>query len=125
MTHSNHKKKVLLIDDDPAYGSIVAALAADKHIDLHFYENLIEATYGGSKIEHYDIAIIDYDLERMTGIEVSEYLDGFFRDIPVILISNLHRSQDTTHPWPACIEKFIHKSEGYDKILKAAIDLIP
>ncbi len=117
-------KKVLLIDDDPAYGSIVAAMAICKNIDLHFYESLIEATYGGSRVEQFDSAIIDYNLERMTGIEVSEYLELFFKDIPVILISTEDRSpQEDQLPWPPCLKKFMNKSEGYEKILNAAIEL--
>lgn len=115
-------RRMVLIDDDPAFCQIVASFAASRGLDLDYYSTLHEMGSLG-KLSDYAIAIVDFDLGSMNGLEIAEYLPIFFGDMPMVLISGKHRQAEAT-PWPKSIRTFIHKDQGPDAILDAAANLL-
>lgn len=114
------KRKFVLIDDDPSYTVIMKRVAEMEGIELDTFQSLSELGFIGM-LGKYDVAIVDYDLGRMTGVEIGNYLDKLFSDIPMIMVSELERSSEG---WPHIVKKFLLKSDGYKFVLQQALALI-
>jgi CheY-like chemotaxis protein len=118
LLENSGKTRMVLIDDDPVYRTIVTRCAQMAGIDLDVYESLLDLGAIGL-LGRYDAAIVDYDLGNMNGIEIAEYLSSLFGDIPMVLVSEKARSPDE-RGWPNSIKKFMKKSEGYAAALNEA-----
>lgn len=115
------QKHCVLIDDDPTYRLIMQRCAEVEGIKLDVFESLEEMGSVGL-LKAYDVAIVDYDLGKMTGIEIGEYLTRLIKDVPMVLLSAKDRYPD--QPWPESIKCFINKQEGYAYVLERARQLI-
>jgi CheY-like chemotaxis protein len=84
------REKVLLIDDDRVFGSIIKNTATQYGMDL---DTLIDAPgrWRLGSLEIYDLLLVDYDLESTTGIAFAEVLHKKLPYIPIILISSSDR----------------------------------
>jgi DNA-binding response OmpR family regulator len=116
-------RRIVLIDDDPAFCSIMASFATSRGLCLDYYSNLQEMGFLG-KLSSYSVAIVDFDLGTMSGIEIAEYLPIFFGDMPMVLVSGMHRDE-RGRLWPKSVKEFVHKDEGPDAILDAAVTYMP
>jgi len=112
------KQRIVLIDDDPTYRSILLRFAAMEGIDMDVYESLMDLG-SDALLGRYDAAIVDYDLGALNGVEIAEYLSELFGNIPMVLISEKNRSPGSKG-WPNNIKKFINKSQGYVYALSEA-----
>lgn len=117
MTHA--RESVLLIDDDPAFGAIATAVARARGFDASWYASLIDMG-SFARIKSFDIAIIDYFLESFRGDEVAEYVDTFFSEIPVLIVSAHEMDPRQMERWPASIKGFVPKSKGAEAIVDEA-----
>ncbi len=113
------RPKIVLIDDDPGFCAIMASYAAAKGLELDYYSSLLDLEYKGRPLD-YSLAIVDYDLGSINGVEFMQYLPILFGDMPTILVSATHRQEDKGVPWPRCIREFIHKDCGPEEILDRA-----
>jgi len=114
--------RLLLIDDDEVYGSLMVKVAQSQGVQLDYFPSLTAAGRIGA-IGAYDAAILDYFLDSFTGAEIAEYFDAFFSSIPVLVVSG--RDQyPAGAPRPKCIRKFLCKSSGPGKILEEALSLV-
>ncbi|MBC7661033.1 MAG: response regulator [Chitinophagaceae bacterium] len=115
----NKKPKMVLIDDDPSYTSILARCAAMEGIDLDTFNSLSELGFV-SLLRNYDVAIIDYDLGSLNGVEIAEYMSTLLNDMPMVLISASDRSEEMAAHCPHSVRAFLNKSAGFSKILDTA-----
>ena len=117
-------KKLILIDDDPIYRTIMLRAAEQEGIDLEVYASLVElyATNPnrGAFYNKFDGAIVDFDFGTTTGVEIADCLVNLFGDISLLLVSQQERVNEN-HQWPRSISKFLKKTEGYRKVLLEAI----
>lgn len=120
MEPTSRLPRVLLIDDDPVFRNLMAEIARVRDVHLDAYESLMDLGSVGL-IGDYTVAIVDYCLEDMTGIEIGQYLQAFFAKTPMVLVSTLDRSAILESNWPAPIAKFINKSAGCEAILLSAL----
>ena len=114
--------KMLVIDDDPAFGQIMKALASARGIQCDWVPSL-ESLGRVGRVGDYDLAILDYFLEKFTGGEIAEYVDVFFSDIPVFIVSirpDIHAQQ---RKWPKCVRLFVDKATGARSIMDLALGL--
>jgi len=123
MNNTNNNKtkspKIVLIDDDPIFLNLMEFAAEKAGFEVESYASLGELGHLGS-IKKFDLAIVDYQLEQMTGVEIAEYFSVFFADIPLILVSaNREENLDKTK-WPKSITRFVSKHEGFSEVLNAA-----
>jgi DNA-binding NtrC family response regulator len=109
---------MILIDDDPTYRAIMRRVAQTQGIELETYESLMDLGSAGL-LGRYDAALVDYDLGTLNGIDIAEYLNTHFHEIPVVLVSEKHR-EPTGKDWPGCIKRFVHKTSGYEYVLSQA-----
>jgi len=108
--------KILLVDDDPIFGAIMRRTAKDVKVDLTFCQSIAEL--GELRNLDFDVAVIDYDLGSVTGTELSEYLEKYAGQLPVVLVSNTQRANSET--WSQLVKDFVHKKMGAKAIFKAA-----
>ncbi len=112
--------KIILIDDDPAFGHLMKRAAQNLDLELDFFESLSSLGFIGS-LAQYDIIIVDNQMNNVTGIEVASYIPSFFSNKTVILISATDLKQDSRQKIPEYITEFIHKEVGCDNVLQQAI----
>lgn len=116
-------KRILVIDDDPAFGRIIKALAESRGYTCDWVESL-DALGRVGRVGEYDLAILDYFLEQFTGGEIAEYVEVFFSKIPVVIVSSRPDIHAQQRKWPPCVKLFVDKLSGAKSILDEALRLI-
>lgn len=119
----NATNRLLVIDDDRTFGAIISASAKTKGFDPLYCSSLIDLG-SFARIREFDVAIIDYFLGSMQGDEIAEYVDTFFSEIPVIIVSSRPFNDDEVAAWPSSVRRFIAKSQGPTAIVEAARALV-
>ncbi|MDA9951411.1 response regulator [Oligoflexaceae bacterium] len=111
-------KKILLIDDDPIFGRIFLKMAQSKGKEVAYCESI--DSLGNLNAQEFDVAIVDYDLGHVTGVELASYIEKFaLSPMPIVLVSQSHRNLAGEGSQDIC--KFIHKSQGHEAIIEAAV----
>jgi len=118
-TASTGQKKVVLIDDDRGFLDLVIGVSAYEGVLIDSFESL-DAMGCFANLRNYDLAIIDLFLPQVSGLEIAEYVDIFFSDLPVILIS---ASPPRLVEKPKCIREFINKNKGARSIIRKAQEI--
>lgn len=118
LAEGDRAPKMVLIDDDPSYTAILARTAALEGIELDVFHSLSELGFV-SLLRNYDVAIVDYDLGTLNGVEIAEYMSSLLDDMPMVLISASDRSEEAAHS-PGCVRAFLNKSVGFYTILETA-----
>ncbi|MBI5594145.1 MAG: response regulator [Deltaproteobacteria bacterium] len=82
----NNPIKLLLVDDEPGYVSVLAKRMAKRNIDA------VTATNGNEAIQtlrsiRFDCAVLDLKMEDMDGIEVLKIFKKMDPDMPVIMLT--------------------------------------
>lgn len=114
------KPSIVLIDDCEDFCRIMEAESESLDVKLTSYLSLADM-YTFTKLGQYDLALVDYHLEAWTGIEIARYVEIFFPDIPVILISGDQLSMNPN--WPDCIKGVLCKSLGTQALLKHSLEI--
>jgi len=117
------KKGILLIDDDEMFRALFKSIADSMGIPVTCHASLAEM-HSFAALKDYDVAVFDYYLESFRGPEIAEYVDVFFRELPVILISGGEIDGETKRVWPNCIRRFVAKQSGAYAIIERALDAI-
>jgi len=112
--------RILLVDDDPMYGHIVQRTADNLNVDLDVVQSVDQVGFIFG-MKDYDIIIVDQNMQFMSGMEVATYLASFFASKTVILISSSSVIRDGGLGLPSFIDAFVHKDEGYYRVLKQAL----
>ena len=104
-------------DDDPVFGRIMTRAAACFSAPLEFVQsvNALSDEY----LEDFDVAVIDYDLGSVTGLELTRYVDER-RPMPIVLVSGKVRVPERR--WSDSIHDFVHKDNGPHAIMDAAFE---
>ncbi len=105
--------RIAVIDDDPMFGRIMEQIGKKVGVEIKHFEDF-------ETLDGFDVAIVDYQLENMTGLDVGRHVERFIGGLPMILVSrtNLPKSRS----WPRSIKKFVYKGTGPYAILDAAIE---
>ena len=109
--------RMLLIDDDPSFGALLQAVSESMGFATEYAPSLMELG-AFARIKEFDIAVIDYYLASMRGDEIAGYVDMFFHDIPVVIVSCYAFSKNEMQNWPPCIKRFIPKSAGVSQMVE-------
>ena len=114
--------RLLVIDDDPLFGSTLVRLGMMQGITVDYCESLLDAMYG-HYLQDYDAAVVDCMMPEMSGFEVAHYLDTFLRGLPVLLVSASDQAQLRFGQSHCGTKVFIAKNLGSAAILMAATTL--
>jgi DNA-binding NtrC family response regulator len=113
-------KKMILIDDDPTYCAVMRKVAAKNNISLDIFQSIMEVSAAANEVrDHYQAAIIDFDLGQVNGIEITGYLGALLGEVPMILVSASDRQADVEKA-KIRIRAFMNKSSGFESILRQA-----
>jgi DNA-binding response OmpR family regulator len=112
--------RILLIDDDPIFGHILHRTADNLNINLDVVQSVEQVGFIFG-MKDYDIIIVDQNMQFMSGMEVAAYLASFFASKTVVLISSSSVIKDGGLGLPSFIDAFVHKDEGYYRVLKQAL----
>lgn len=110
--------RFVLIDDDEVCRKVYKGFADAEGTLLDCFNSLEEMGSIGH-LAAYDVAIVDYDLGHMNGLEIAEYLPSLFGGMPMVLISGKNRD-DKVGKWPSSVRCFVSKDAGPEAILAAA-----
>jgi two-component SAPR family response regulator len=113
--------RVVLLDDDRIFAKTMERIAKKNAISLMSICNPedLERIAGMD----FDLALVDFDLGDVTGVELAEGVSEAVGYIPIIMISNRRRRPTAGEPWPATIKRFVEKSVGPAEILDQALDV--
>lgn len=115
--------RLLIVDDDACFGALISAVAKDRGLVSRFFTSLVDMG-SFARIREFDVAVIDYYLGSLRGDEIAEYVDTFFSEVPVIIVSSEDLRETRSVKWPASVRQFIPKSEGPVKIVEAARQIV-
>jgi HPt (histidine-containing phosphotransfer) domain-containing protein/CheY-like chemotaxis protein len=121
-TLKKSQRDLVLVDDDLTFCHTMVYAAKRRGLEIDYFTNLMDM---GSIacFQKYSVAIVDFQLEQMNGLEVAEYFPVFFDDMPVILISQNEQGDGSQRQkWPQSIKQFVHKKAGAEAILDAALN---
>lgn len=111
--------QLLIIDDDICFGALMSALAPKYGFEPRFFPSLVDMG-SFARIKDFDIAIIDYYLGHLRGDEIAEYVDTFFENMPVIIVSAEASLGVREKTWPESVRSFVPKTAGIDYIADIA-----
>ncbi len=115
------KKGLLLIDDDEFFCALFKMVGESLGIPVQTYGSLSDMQ-SFAELRNYDVAVLDYYLESFRGPEIAEYIDIFFTELPVVLISGGELKDLDQKLWPACIRRFVPKADGAHTIIKRSLE---
>ncbi len=119
LKNSDHRQKVLIIDDDETYCSLLKnSIEAEFDLKADCFESLSHLGNIGC-LSRYSLVILDYFLDKMTGVEIAEYLDALFPGKPSLLISASHQLHRIHSKFPKSVRAVIPKSAGLKCIMEA------
>jgi len=95
-----HKLAVLLVDDEPAFRSLVAATL--QHDGYHVIEasDGAEAVEVAEKVKHVDLVVTDIRMPQMDGVELTQAIRKTQPFVPVVFITG----------YPTDIRRFVPNS---------------
>ena len=115
--------KLVIFDDDVCFGALISAKAKACGFESRFFTSLVDMG-SFARIKEFDIAIVDFYLGTIRGDEIAEYVDTFFDQVPVIIVSSADMSESRISQWPASVRMFVPKSAGPGRIIEAARSII-
>lgn len=107
--------RILIVDDDNVFTQILSRAALRKGMQSKLVSNLSDVGHPTSW--DFDVAVVDYDLKIVSGVEFTDYLNHLGASFPIVLVSGRNRENDGT--WPTNISGFVCKDKGNDAILAA------
>ena len=110
---------VLVIDDDSIFCEVMKRTGLLRGIEVTTCSVLEKMNRPDTW--KFDAAIVDYDLDYVDGVELSEYIRHFGSTVPILLVSQTARKARET--WPHGISGFLPKSIGAQSILDEALRL--
>lgn len=115
--------RVLLIDDDDIFRELMVAAGREYPYIIDAYPSL--AALGSfARLGGYELAILDFHLPDMNGSEIAEYIEIFFKDTPVVMISA--DAQPPAHDLKKhlCIRSFVHKGIGIERMWRIVHEIL-
>ena len=109
--------RVLVVDDDPVFVKTISEVAKQQRIPITSFSSPMEA-YRATQAIKFDVAILDYDLGKVTGVQLARHLLRTAQS-PVLIVSNC--TDLGNNQWPHSIKKFLPKSLGAQALLVEAL----
>jgi two-component system NtrC family sensor kinase len=103
MTHTENKKKILLVEDEPVIGQLFKRILNGEGFNVDFVQDGRVAIEAVNK-NHYDLCVSDIRLPGITGIQLYEHLKTHHRQL------SLHTIFITGDTMNANIQLFLQES---------------
>ena len=114
--------KLLLIDDDGDFRSFMEAIISSTLIRIKACGSLKDLP-SVQEIKRFDAIIMDYYLEKLSGVQLAQYIRTISPHTPIILTSASALCQDNEE-WPDSIKSFISKDRGPYEIIRETLSVL-
>ncbi len=112
------KKRILIVDDEPANLSLLEAILEPRGYEVVKAENGMEALAKAVNLD-VDLVLLDVMMPTINGFDVCKKLkeDERYRTIPIVLLTSLRSKQDRIRGIEAGAEDFISKPFDQGEVL--------
>jgi DNA-binding NtrC family response regulator len=117
------RRGILVIDDDETFRELLTTVARTAGVPLVTVGALGDMT-SFAELRHYDVVVLDYFLDTFRGPEIAEYIQVFFKDLPVIVTSGGDLAAEKIGDWPSCVKDFVPKARGPYALLQSCLDQV-
>ena len=116
------RKRVLVVDDSITVREAERALLQNRGYEVEVAVDGMDG-WNALRAAHYDLAVTDIDMPRMTGIELLTKIkaDPRLHALPVIIVSYKDREEDRMKGLEAGADRYMTKSSFHDETLVSAI----
>lgn len=111
--------RMVLFDDDPFFVRMMEHYARQNFMSLTGVWRMDDIPEIATR--DFDLAIVDFDLGDISGIELAAYLEEVFEELPLVMISHTQRLPTRRQPWPQSVRTFVLKENGPASILDTAL----
>jgi len=111
--------RIVLFDDDPLFSCAIERIARINSIPLVSICDVSDVARIAN--QNFDLAIVDFDLGDITGIEVAQFLQDSVANVPILMVSYTNRWETQEDPWPRTVRQFVRKDVGPAAIIEEAI----
>lgn len=111
---------LLLIDDDMIFGKTLAMMASKEGISLSYFQ--CPEQVPPLAFHQADMILVDFELEKMTGLQLISVLEHFLNLPPVLLISSYFKIDKSK--WPVSVLNFVPKCLGPVHLLESALRVV-
>ncbi len=116
---------VLLVDDELAITESTALLLRESGCTVHAMNNALDAIdFINARGDEIDVAVFDYMMPDMTGIELAKHVSGLQEDLPVLIASGMLDEDELQQDKPSNVVSIIHKPYKtqalYQRVCEAA-----
>jgi two-component system sensor histidine kinase and response regulator WspE len=116
------RKRILVVDDSITVREVQRSLLQNRGYEV---EVAVDGMDGWNALRgsHYDLAITDVDMPRMTGVELVSKIkaDAKLHALPVIIVSYKDRDEDRMSGLDAGADRYLTKSSFHDETLLSAV----
>jgi DNA-binding response OmpR family regulator len=113
------RKKILIIDDNPAVCNMLEMLLKDNHYSTVTAQDGLDGLYK-AKQERPDLILLDVILPGMDGFKVCRIIkfDPQLKKIPVLILTSRMAEEDRETGFQCGADGYLMKATGTDTILK-------
>ena len=121
-TSSKKDLRLVLVDDDPVYTTIINRAGEQLGISIDTFHSLEDLGSVGA-LNYYDGAILDINLgpNSVSGLEIVDYMEALQFNIPVIVVSSTELPINQQF-LPSCVHKVMNKSAGYENVVSEIVE---
>lgn len=113
-------KHVLYVDDEEAIVFLMKRLLERQGFRVSGYTDPVEALAAARRSpEQFDLAVTDYNMPRMSGLDVARHLGQIRPDLPVLMASGYITEELRTKAPAAGIRELIYKPNTADDLCEA------
>jgi CheY-like chemotaxis protein len=113
-------KRILLVDEDFEFKRAMNEGAAGRGVALDSVGSRDLMKKLGS-LHYYDLVVLDYDLDALTGLEIAEFLQKHMPHKPLVMLTASGRPWQTEGENTPNVRAVKSKWDGIDDILDEAI----
>lgn len=108
--------KILLVEDDPKLATVVQeALSAEGHVVDHTLEG--EDALYRLKFFHYDLAVVDWTLPDISGVQVCKGYRDHGGQIPILFLTGKTDTEDKLEAFDTGADDYLTKPFHYKELL--------
>jgi signal transduction histidine kinase/CheY-like chemotaxis protein len=110
-------QRVLIVDNHATNLEIVSTLALGWGMKAVAFENPLHALEAFGDGAGFDIAVLDFNMPEMDGVELAERLRRLRPDMPIVLLSSSDGADTAAHLFAARLNKPVRRMQLLDALL--------
>ena len=116
------RKRILVVDDSITVREAEKSLLQNRGYEVEVAVDGMDG-WNALRSAHYDLAVTDVDMPRMTGIELVSRIkaDPKLHALPVIIVSYKDREEDRMSGLEAGADRYMTKGSFHDETLVSAV----